>query len=33
MQLNRELIDVTRNFGSLRFIFFQFPVNFVDVFD
>ena len=33
MQLNRELIDVTRNFSALRFIFFQFPLTFVDVFD
>ena len=31
MQLNRQLIDVTGHFGSLRFVLFQFPLNFVQL--
>ena len=31
MQLDRELVDVASDFGALRFVFSQFPSNFIRV--
>ena len=31
MQLDRELIDVTRHFGALRFVLFQLAANFIGI--